>query len=64
MLNEVVITFKCGIMGMSYGFVWFFDVINVDLLATKLDNIFIEGIKFLANVPRFQRKSTQQVQGA
>lgn len=54
---EVVIPSKRDIRGKRYGSVCFFDVINKDILATKLDNIFIEGRNIHANVPKFQRRS-------
>lgn len=42
-------------LGRGFGFVRFFEVSNIEMLALKLDNIFRGKQKFFVNLPRFQR---------
>lgn len=49
-IDEVFILRK---RGRRYGFIRFFNVKDDRLLATKLDNVFLEGKKIFANIPRF-----------
>lgn len=58
-IEEVVIQLKWDKRGLSYGFVRFFDVRDGDILATKLDILFIGGRKLYENILRFQRKPSQ-----
>lgn len=51
--GEVVIPSKRDKRGMHYDFDRFFDIRDEYFLATKLDNIFLEGRKLYANVHRF-----------
>ncbi|CAK8543276.1 unnamed protein product [Lathyrus sativus] len=55
-IDEVIISFKRDIRGRRYDFVRFFYVKDEDLLAVKLNNIFIDRKKMFVNVLRFQRK--------
>ncbi|XP_058755922.1 uncharacterized protein LOC131629137 [Vicia villosa] len=55
-IDEVYIPNKKDKRGRRYGFVRFVNVKDDRLLATKLDNVFLEGRKLFANIPRFQRK--------
>lgn len=54
-IDEVVIPPKREKIDRRYGFVRFFNVKEEKLLATKLDNIVLEGRKIFANLPRFKR---------
>ncbi|CAL5205475.1 unnamed protein product [Lathyrus oleraceus] len=55
MVVEVVIPPRRDKRGKIYGFVRFIKVVDARILAVKLDNIFIQGKKIYANIPRFQR---------
>lgn len=55
-IDEVIIPPKRNARRNTYGFIRFFNMKNNRLLATKLDNIFLDGRKIFANIPRFQRK--------
>lgn len=59
-IDEVVIPSKRDIRGQRYGFIRFFEVKDARLLATKLDNIFIENKKLFFNLPRFIKKIYSQ----
>lgn len=52
-IDEVVIPIKRDIWGRRYDFVNFFNVKDVKMLATKLDNIFMGRHKIFMNVRRF-----------
>ncbi|CAI8611460.1 unnamed protein product [Vicia faba] len=41
--------------GRKFDFVRFFDVCEEELLATKLDNVFLRNLELFINLPRFQR---------
>lgn len=58
-IYEVVIPSKRYIIEMRYGFVKLFNVRDEDLLAIKLDNIFIGNRNIFANLPRFRRRNDQ-----
>ncbi|XP_058776839.1 uncharacterized protein LOC131651188 [Vicia villosa] len=55
-IDEVIIPKRRNKKGKKFGFVRFFDVREADVLATKLDNIFIGGSKLFVNLPRFDRR--------
>lgn len=59
-IDEVVIPSTRDIRGQRYGFIRFFEVKDARLLATKLDNIFIENKKLFFNLPRFIKKIYSQ----
>ncbi|XP_058759365.1 uncharacterized protein LOC131632637 [Vicia villosa] len=54
-IEEVVIPPKKDKFGRRYGFVRFLNVKDEELLATKLNNVVLEGRKIFANLPRFSR---------
>lgn len=49
------IPFKRDKNGRRFGFVRFIPVKNVDVLATRLNNIFIDDQKIFVNIPIFPR---------
>lgn len=55
-IEEVVIPPKRDKYGRRYGFVCFVNVKDVKMLATKMDNIVLDGRKIYANVPIFNRE--------
>lgn len=55
-IDEVIIPPKRNVRGKRYEFVRFFNVEDVRVLATKLDDILLDGRKIFANIPRFHRK--------
>ncbi|XP_058784954.1 uncharacterized protein LOC131659847 [Vicia villosa] len=54
-VDEVIIPGKRDKSGKKFGFVRFFEVVDADNLAVKLDNIFIGKQKLFVNFPRFHR---------
>lgn len=60
-VEEVVIPPKKDSKGRRYGFTHFLNVKDEKLLATKLDNIILDGRKLFANVPRFNRGNFGQL---
>lgn len=56
-IAEIVIPNKNDVRGMRYGFVYFFNVQNERILATKLENIFNGKNRIFVNLPRFPRKN-------
>ncbi|KAI5418952.1 hypothetical protein KIW84_043245 [Lathyrus oleraceus] len=55
-IGEVIIPPKRNVRGKRYEFVIFFNVKDVRVLATKLDDILLNDRKIFANIPRFHRK--------
>lgn len=55
-LGEVVISPRRDRRGRIFWFARFINVRDVQHLATKLDNLVLEGRKLFANIPRFQRQ--------
>ncbi|XP_058740912.1 polyadenylate-binding protein, cytoplasmic and nuclear-like [Vicia villosa] len=62
-VDEVIIPSKRDVRGKKYGFVRFFDVKEVELLATKLDNIFLGMKKIHVNVPKHERGVSRKSEG-
>ncbi|XP_058783455.1 uncharacterized protein LOC131658143 [Vicia villosa] len=56
-IDEVYIPNKRTLRGKRYGFVRFFNVADEKMLETKLDNLFLDGKKIFANIPKFGRGS-------
>lgn len=54
-IDEVVIPLRKDSREIRYGFVRFPGEEDDRLLATRLDNLFLEGRKLHANIPRFRR---------
>lgn len=57
-IGEVVehsITHRKNKIGKKFGFARFKEVVDMRLLAVKLDNIIVDGKKIHANLPRFER---------
>lgn len=54
-IDEVCILRNMDKRGRRYGFARLFNVRDDKIMETKLDNVFLEGRKLHANVPRFQR---------
>ncbi|XP_058732678.1 uncharacterized protein LOC131604238 [Vicia villosa] len=54
-VDEVVIPPRKDKRGRRYCFVRFLNVKDVNLMATKLDSMVLDGRKLFANLPRFQR---------
>lgn len=54
-IEEVIISKKRDNRRRQYGFVRFFDVRDPIRLAMKMDNMFLEGRKLFANIPKFAR---------
>ncbi|XP_058750760.1 uncharacterized protein LOC131623755 [Vicia villosa] len=54
-IEEVVIPPRRDKHGRRFGFVQFFNVKDEEMMATKFDNIILEGRKIFANLPRFRR---------
>ncbi|CAI8587405.1 unnamed protein product [Vicia faba] len=44
-------------VGRRYGFVRYFNIADERLMATKLDNVILDGRNIFANIPRFQRSA-------
>ncbi|XP_058734175.1 uncharacterized protein LOC131605900 [Vicia villosa] len=63
-IEEVFIPPKKDKFGRRYGFVRFLNVKDEVLLATKLDNVVLEGRKIFANLPRFSRGKEESVDTA
>ncbi|XP_058739184.1 uncharacterized protein LOC131611080 [Vicia villosa] len=59
-VDEVVIPPKRDVRGKRYGFVRFFTVKEPERLAIKLDNIFIDGRKIHANLPKYSRAGVRR----
>ncbi|XP_058726994.1 uncharacterized protein LOC131598405 [Vicia villosa] len=55
-VDEIVIPPKRDWRGEKYGFVRFVNVVNIRVLETKLNNLWLEGRKLNANVSKFKRK--------
>lgn len=55
-IDEVIIPPRRDKRGRRFSFVCFYNVEDARLLATKMDNVMLDGRKIYANVPRFQRK--------
>lgn len=62
-IDEVIILEKRDRRGRRYTFVQIFNVKDERLMATKLDNVFLEGRKLFANLSRFQRKQVFKRRG-
>lgn len=60
-IAEVIIPPRRDRKGRRYGFVLYTIVSDEMLLATKLDNIILDGRKIFANIPRFQRNLKEVV---
>ncbi|XP_058758647.1 uncharacterized protein LOC131631902 [Vicia villosa] len=58
-IDEVFIPNKKTRWGKKYGFVRFFNVGDERRLEMKLDNIFLDGRKIFANLPKFGRRPNQ-----
>lgn len=54
---EVVILPRRDKRGKRYGFVQLRKVADKRILAMRLDNIYIQGKKIFAKIPRFQRRT-------
>lgn len=55
-IDEVFIRSRKSIWEKKYGFVKFFNVNDERMLEMKLDNIFLDGRKIFANLPKYGRK--------
>ncbi|XP_058732793.1 uncharacterized protein LOC131604365 [Vicia villosa] len=62
-IDEVFIPSKRDKRGRRYGFARFFNVKDERLMATKLDNMFLDGRKLFVNIPRFKRKGRTDEEG-
>lgn len=60
-VDEVIIPPKRDVRGKRYGFVRFVEVQNAELLATKLDNIFIGRRKLHVNIPKHEMSANRVV---
>ncbi|XP_058783228.1 uncharacterized protein LOC131657894 [Vicia villosa] len=62
-IEEVVIPPRKDRFGRRFGFVRFLNVKDEELMATKLDNMILEGRKLFANLPRFSRPKDAEQSG-
>ncbi|KAI5411237.1 hypothetical protein KIW84_056385 [Lathyrus oleraceus] len=60
-LDEVIIPSKKDVRGRRYGFIRFFNVTDSRLLATKLDNSFLDNVKLHVNIPKFGKAGKLEV---
>lgn len=60
-IDEVVIPPRRDNRGRRFGFMRFYNVKDKYLLSIKLDNLVLDGRKIYANLPRYKRKTKEEV---